>query len=85
MECGTHTKRTLRLLETKLEVLAHASSRPLARAGLVETQLESVAAATRRAIELGLVSREEADEIWERVLARHPDGGPRDGRLDVAA
>ncbi|MDQ3890208.1 MAG: hypothetical protein M3312_06605 [Actinomycetota bacterium] len=85
MERGTHGKRTLRLLESKLEVLAHVSSRPLARGRLVESQLECVAAATRRAVELGLVSREEADEIWERVVARHPDGGWRDRRVDVAA
>lgn len=64
---------TRRLLAGRLEELARASERRPARG---EQQLElrvlAALAATRHAIELGLLSTEEADAIWASVAERHP-------------
>jgi hypothetical protein len=81
MERRNHHDRTLRLLECRLEVLAGASERSLSGPRALERQVLAVEAATRHAIDLELLSREEADEIWAAVARRHPlvrwcQGGP---------
>jgi hypothetical protein len=64
---------TARLLAGRLEELARASAR---RPGRGEQQLETrvlaALAATRHAIQLGLLSAEEADAIWASVAERNP-------------
>jgi hypothetical protein len=74
--------RTLRLLEARLEGLAGASERAPLAARRLEREIGAVVAATRHAIELGLISAEEADAVWATVAGRHPDAewcrsGPR--------
>jgi hypothetical protein len=64
--------RTVRLLETRLEALARVSERPLAASESLEPGVLRAAAATRHAIELELLSLEEAGEIWAQVARRHP-------------
>ncbi|MDQ3995346.1 MAG: hypothetical protein M3265_11190 [Actinomycetota bacterium] len=81
MERQNHHDRTLRLLECRLEVLAGASERSLSGRRPLDRQVLAVEAATRHAIDLELLSREEADEIWAAVARRHPlvrwcQGGP---------
>jgi hypothetical protein len=81
MERQNHHDRTLRLLECRLEVLAGASGRSLSGRRPLDRQVLAVEAATRHAIDLELLSREEADEIWAAVARRHPlvrwcQGGP---------
>jgi hypothetical protein len=72
MDRDAQHERTLRLLESKLEALAHVSEHSLA-AELVDAQVDSAVAATRHAVELELISPAEADEIWTRVAERHPE------------
>jgi hypothetical protein len=40
-----------------------------------EPEIEAAAAATRRAVALGLISPREGDSIWAAVARRHP-GAP---------
>ena len=47
-----------------------------------DREIGAVAAATRHAIALGLISADEADAVWAAVAGRHPDAewcraGPR--------
>lgn len=65
--------RTVRLLEARLEDLACVCERAPGGARRLDAQVASVAEATRRAVELELLSREEAGEIWATVAGRHPD------------
>jgi hypothetical protein len=65
--------RTVRLLEAQLEAIASAGER-LHEAGArrLERHVRRAAVATRHAVELELISREEAGAIWEGVARRHP-------------
>ena len=65
--------RIVRLLELKLETLADATERSLAGPRALDGRVLAVEAATRNAVELRLLSREEAGEIWASVARRHPD------------
>lgn len=64
--------RTLHLLEARLEGLACVCERTPAGARRFEAQIASVAAATRRAVALELVSEEEVAAVWAAVALRHP-------------
>jgi hypothetical protein len=64
--------RTARLLEARLEALAVASERSLEGERPFNRQILGVAAATRHAVELELLSSEEAGSIWASVAGRHP-------------
>lgn len=63
---------TVRLLAGRLEELALATERRPARHPELETSVLAALAATRHAIQLGLMSVEEADAIWASVAERHP-------------
>jgi hypothetical protein len=67
--------RTLRLLEARLETLAEACERSPRGEVRFEPEIVAAAAATRRAVELGLISPREGDSIWAAVARRHP-GAP---------
>ena len=74
--------RTIRLIESRLEGLAGASERAPRAALRFDREIGAVAAATRHAIALGLISADEADAVWAAVAGRHPDAewcraGPR--------
>jgi hypothetical protein len=64
--------RTLRLLEARLETLAKASERTPRGELRLEAQILATAAATRRAVSLGLIHAHEADRAWAAVARRHP-------------
>jgi hypothetical protein len=68
---GGH-ERTVRMLEARLEGLACVCERSPARARRLEGQAMALAAATRRAVELDLLSAEEATAVWASVAGRHP-------------
>jgi hypothetical protein len=63
---------TARLLAGRLEEIARASEGPRG-AQRVETRVLAALAATRHAIQLGLLSSDEADAIWASVAERHPN------------
>ena len=67
-----HHERTVRLLESRLEMLADATERSLPAPRFLERQVLAVEAATRHAVELELLSREDVDRIWSEVARRHP-------------
>ncbi len=60
------------MLEARLEGLACVCERSPAGARRVEAQVAVVAAATRRAVALELVSEEEVAAVWAAVALRHP-------------
>ena len=64
--------RTVRLLESRLEGLACVCERSPSSTTRLESQVVAVAAATRRAVDLELLSREEATAVWAAVALRHP-------------
>jgi hypothetical protein len=67
--------RTLRILEARLEGLAGACERsPLGDRRFAQ-EIDAAAAATRHAVELGLISIHEGDSVWAAVARRHP-GAP---------
>ncbi len=72
MDAYERRHRTVRLLETRLEVLALVSERALASSGSLDVEVTRTAAATRNAIALGILSPDEAGEIWAGVARRHP-------------
>lgn len=72
MQDHPHHDRTIRLLESRLEALAGASERSLCGPRSLDPRVLGVEAATRHAVELELMSREEAGEIWATVARRHP-------------
>ena len=76
--------RTVRLLQARLETLARVSERSLGRASF-EHDLLRVAAGTRHAVALELLSAQEADEIWAEVARRHPRLARSRGRFGLAA
>lgn len=65
--------RMVRLLEARLETIALASERAPRGERRYERQIVAVAAATRHAVELEIISGDEAGSIWVRVADRHPD------------
>jgi hypothetical protein len=65
-------ERTLHMLEARLEGLACVCERSPAATRRLEVQVTAVAAATRRAVELELVSEAEVTAIWAAVAGRHP-------------
>jgi hypothetical protein len=74
--------RTVRLLAARLEGLAVASMRTPGGERIVRHHILAAIAATRHAVDLGLLSTAEADSIWAEVAQRHPDArwcrlGPR--------
>ncbi len=72
MPLHPHHDRTVRLLEARLEAIARVSDHSLSGL-LVDRQVLAAVTATRHAVELELITRGEADEIWARVAQRHPD------------
>lgn len=85
MERPDRHDRIVRLLAVRLEALARVSERSLAGSRSFEPDVLRAAAATRHAIELELLSLEEAEEIWADVARRHPDAGWCQRRFDLAA
>jgi hypothetical protein len=75
MDERTRRDRTLRLLEARLEALAGISEREPRGERRLEREIAAAVAATRHAIELELISAEEAGAVWARVAGRHPDAG----------
>ena len=74
--------RTVRLLAARLDGLAVASMRTPGGERMVRHHILAAIAATRHAVDLGLLSTVEADSIWAEVAERHPDArlcqlGPR--------
>jgi hypothetical protein len=72
MDAHARHHRTVRLLEMRLEALAVASQRSPLGDYRYERRIVAAAAATRHAIALELISREEAGAIWATVAQRHP-------------
>jgi hypothetical protein len=64
--------RTVRLLEARLEALAVVSERAPGGGRPYDRHILGAAAATRHAVALHLLSREEAGAIWAGVARRHP-------------
>jgi hypothetical protein len=64
--------RTLRLLEARLEALAVACVRSPRGERRFEAEIEAAIAATRHAVDLGLISTREGDAVWATVARRHP-------------
>jgi hypothetical protein len=60
------------MLETRLEGLACVCERSPNARRLLDVQVTALAAATRRAVDLELVSAEEATAVWAAVAVRHP-------------
>jgi len=67
--------RTLRLLEGQLEALALVEERSLSRSHRVEHGVLGVEAATRHAVELHVLTPDDARRIWSDVARRHPAVG----------
>jgi hypothetical protein len=65
-------ERTARLLQARLEALGHVDERAPLSAKTLAAELERTELATRRAVELHLLTAPQADEIWARSRARHP-------------
>ena len=64
--------RTLRLLEARLEALADACERSPQGERRFEPEIVATVAATRHAVELGLISAREGNTVWAVVARRHP-------------
>ncbi|MDQ3859423.1 MAG: hypothetical protein M3327_13440 [Actinomycetota bacterium] len=67
-----HHERTARLLAARLEAVAGVTERSLTGARPLAPQVLALEAATRHAVELDVLSRDEADAIWAEVAHRHP-------------
>lgn len=63
--------RTVRLLEARLEGLASVCERAPGTHRF-DAQVAALTGATRRAVELELLSAEEARAVWAAVAVRHP-------------
>jgi len=74
MEHPHHT-RTVRLLETRLEALAAASERSPVGSRKFDLAVLHAEAATRHAVQLEILTVEEAGSIWAGVARRHPGVG----------
>jgi hypothetical protein len=66
---------TVRLLAGRLEEIALATERRPAPSPALEVRVLAALAATRHAVQLGLMTADEADAIWAAVADRHP-GAP---------
>jgi hypothetical protein len=64
--------RTLRLLEARLDALAGACEQSPRGERRLEREIAAAAAATRHAVDLGLISAREGEAVWAAVAARHP-------------
>jgi hypothetical protein len=64
--------RTARLLAARLHELGAAVEREPRRRRELERAILGAAAATRHAVELELLSTEEACEIWAEAARQHP-------------
>jgi hypothetical protein len=64
--------RAVRLLAARLEVVAGLTERSLSGPRSVETHVLGLEAATRHAVDLELVTRDEAGALWAEVAQRHP-------------
>jgi hypothetical protein len=64
--------RTARMLAARLESLAGVCERSPAAVRRADVPVLAVEAATRRAVDLELISAEDACAIWAAVAARHP-------------
>ena len=64
--------RTLRLLEARLEALADACERAPRGERRFESEIVAAVAATRHAVELGLISARDGDRVGAAVARRHP-------------
>jgi hypothetical protein len=67
--------RTVRLLAARLDSLAVASLRAPGGERVYRHHILAAIAATRHAVDLGLLTTAEADAIWADVAERHPDAG----------
>ena len=67
-----HHDRTVRLLAARLEAAAGVTERSLVGARPLEPHVLALEAATRHAVDLDLLSRDEAEAIWAEVAKRHP-------------
>ncbi len=85
MTPGARHDRTVRLLAARLEEIAVACDRSPARAFELERRVLGAAAATRHAVELELLSAEEAGAIWASVAERHPAARWARDRLPLLA
>jgi hypothetical protein len=73
MHLQTRHDRTVRLLAARLETLAVASIRSPGGERVYRDHILAAVTATRHAIALELISRDEASAIWAQVAHRHPD------------
>jgi hypothetical protein len=64
--------RTIRLLEHRLETLAAVCERGPRGERRYDREIVAAVAATRHAVALALISREEAGAVWATVARRHP-------------
>ena len=64
--------RAVRLLAARLELVAGMTERSLSGERAVDVQVVALEAATRHAVELELLTREEAGALWTEVAERHP-------------
>lgn len=71
MDQHAHHDRTVRLLESQLEALANVTERSLSGRPM-DRQVVALEAATLHAVELEMLSLEEAGGIWNAVARRHP-------------
>ena len=67
-----HHERTVRLLAARLDAVAGVTERSLVGARRLEPHVLALEAATRHAVELELLSPDEAQAIWTQVAERHP-------------
>ena len=72
MDAAARHDRTVRLLEARLETLAAVCERTPAGERPYDRHILAAVAATRHAVELELLSFEEAGRIWAGVAQRHP-------------
>ncbi len=70
---AAHHERIVRLLAARLDAVAGVTERSLVGARPLEPHVLALEAATRHAVELDLLSRDEAEAIWAGVAQRHPD------------
>jgi hypothetical protein len=75
MDVEARHVRTARLLEARLETLALASARVERAERSFDMQIVQARAPTRNAVDLRLLSPEEAGAIWAAVAERYPDAG----------
>jgi hypothetical protein len=68
---AARSDRTAKLLSARLECLALAAERPGPHPD-VASGVKLASAATRNAVELHLLSVEQAEEIWADTKRRHP-------------